>query len=375
MKKKPAFTFRKAVFAFHLWAGLTLGLYFALLGLTGSILVFRNELEDACFPEFVHVAAPANTRPLPATDMLSALRKQFPSLKDSELAALEFPRHPGGAYGAYVNVDDNRLLVTLDPYHGHIISRFDQNTHWVAFLGNLHMYLLLEAKGLLINTYGGIVIALMLGSGLWLWWPKLWTQVKARVTVKRGSSFKRLMNDLHNVFGIYGFVFLIMASLTGAVFGIWEATEATAYKLTETVKDTAEPQKVNHITAPFLPIERLVAIAEKTVPDARIASITYPTKPDQPFTAWKVTEQGQMLYANLAIDPYTGVVLDAHDSRNEPLGGQIMRWIQMLHFGWWGNWWSKIPYAILGLLPLGLYVTGIVRWVLRRKALTMANRR
>ena len=46
---------RRFVFALHLWVGLVLGLHFALLGLTGSLLVFHNEVDALLNPQILRV--------------------------------------------------------------------------------------------------------------------------------------------------------------------------------------------------------------------------------------------------------------------------------------------------------------------------------
>jgi uncharacterized iron-regulated membrane protein len=45
------------LFQVHLWSGLTLGLYFVFVCLTGSIIVYKKELERLQIPNLVHVQA------------------------------------------------------------------------------------------------------------------------------------------------------------------------------------------------------------------------------------------------------------------------------------------------------------------------------
>ncbi len=42
LQKPRSVWFRKALFQVHLWAGLVLGLYMAVIGTTGAILVFHT---------------------------------------------------------------------------------------------------------------------------------------------------------------------------------------------------------------------------------------------------------------------------------------------------------------------------------------------
>ena len=44
---------RRALFQVHLWAGIGLGLYVFFISVTGSVLVYRNELYVAVTPDVV----------------------------------------------------------------------------------------------------------------------------------------------------------------------------------------------------------------------------------------------------------------------------------------------------------------------------------
>src|SRR5579863_6233317 len=48
---------RKAAFQLHLWSGIGLGLYVLLISVTGSVLVYRNELFRAATPDAIVVTA------------------------------------------------------------------------------------------------------------------------------------------------------------------------------------------------------------------------------------------------------------------------------------------------------------------------------
>ena len=41
---------RRALFQIHLWSGIAVGLYVLLMSVTGSVLVYRNELYQATAP-------------------------------------------------------------------------------------------------------------------------------------------------------------------------------------------------------------------------------------------------------------------------------------------------------------------------------------
>ena len=48
------FSRRSLLLQIHLWLGLSLGALLALIGLSGSAMIFRFELERLCFPALMH---------------------------------------------------------------------------------------------------------------------------------------------------------------------------------------------------------------------------------------------------------------------------------------------------------------------------------
>ena len=51
LREPQTLLLRRALFQVHLWTGVAVGLYVAMISLTGSILVYRNELYRAFSPE------------------------------------------------------------------------------------------------------------------------------------------------------------------------------------------------------------------------------------------------------------------------------------------------------------------------------------
>jgi uncharacterized iron-regulated membrane protein len=101
-KKKRRFSLkaslRKAFFFLHLWLGLFVGVYFSVVGITGSILVFEEDLEvHLLMPERSFVAPPTpDAKFLPLSEMVTRLRAQFPEATDAELGFITPPPQSGG---------------------------------------------------------------------------------------------------------------------------------------------------------------------------------------------------------------------------------------------------------------------------------------
>jgi uncharacterized iron-regulated membrane protein len=109
------------------------------------------------------------------------------------------------------------VAMQVDDYDGRVLPASADTAGWMGWVKTLHVSLLSGAAGKNVSGYASLLTALLLLSGLQLWWPPAWRQLRARLTLKRGAGAKRMTHDLHNVFGIYSFLLLLVVTLTGTV--------------------------------------------------------------------------------------------------------------------------------------------------------------
>src|SRR5262245_32047733 len=163
---------RRLIGQIHLWAGLVLCIPFALLGLTGSVLVFQDELNQAFGPAAKHVAAGGVARP--ASDIVAAARAIAPGgfvpiaytapTDIGELASVRLtpPGRSGpGAEVVRIRVDPVSLETIPEPQNGLLRQIF-----------YLHSTLLMKNReGRQLVGWLGVVILMVGVSGLVNWWP------------------------------------------------------------------------------------------------------------------------------------------------------------------------------------------------------------
>jgi uncharacterized iron-regulated membrane protein len=256
------------------------------------------------------------------------------------------------------------------------------------FLFYLHRDLLLGVNGAMLNRYAAIPFGLVLLSGLWLWWPALKNfakQLRMRIIVQRGASYKRLIHDLHNVSGIYPLVILLLPVTTGTVWGFWVPVEQLAYRLTGTPYGVEAPEPPKPTPAKGVPItlDRILEIAREQYPDASIVSV-HPSRREGAIQVVKQFPPQQHLPkagVTLHLDPSDGHLLYAEDERDRNRGEMVMAWIYPLHVGEWGERFGpvgdvlvRLLYVIAGLAPLSLFITGVLKYAEKRRA-KLANRR
>lgn len=369
MSAKLKARLRRAVFVIHLWIGLSVGLLFAVVGVSGSAIVYRRELDGIARPHLWHLNPPPGAQPLPIAELQSRIRESHPEAKEADVSMFLFQPWDKAALTTYIRSSS----FAVDPYDGRTLAVLTGTRTWPAWFKELHADLLAGEKGEGLNGWGGVAASVLLFSGLWLWWPAVRRQLRLRLTIRRKVSLRRTNHDLHNVLGFYSLALLLVVTVTG--IGLCFNGPVGKFVREKTGDKRPRIPKVVPGASRLSP-DALLEIARHEVPDARFVLATFPTKPNAPFTSMlQRTGAGFFPYVNLKIDPYSGRVLSREDDATASLGGKIMRQIAVLHFGFWGGTFSKVLYIVLGLVPSALYVTAIVMWWTRLSAKRKATRR
>jgi uncharacterized iron-regulated membrane protein len=208
---------RRALFQIHLWSGLLIGLYIVLLSVTGSVLVYRLELQRA-------VAAP---RP--------AFQPDAPRLTSEQLKVAAEQAHPGFVatfVGNRVTRRDPTITVRLEkegeearerllnPYTGEDLGEsFTEGEAAILWVAQLHDELLMGYDGRWWNGALSWVVTVLAVTGLVVWWPGV-TRWKRSLWVRREATWPRFCWDLHSAFGFWLFGFVFLWGISGAYLGI-----------------------------------------------------------------------------------------------------------------------------------------------------------
>ena len=104
---------RRAVFQIHLWTGIAIGLYIVAICVSGSVLVYRNELYVAFSPKPRIVAGSGESMAL--EELKSAARRAYPGYEVTEVRNGETPNH---AVEVTLARGEQRKRRLLHPYTG-----------------------------------------------------------------------------------------------------------------------------------------------------------------------------------------------------------------------------------------------------------------
>jgi uncharacterized iron-regulated membrane protein len=217
---------RKALFQVHLWSGIGIGLYVLMISVTGSVLVYRNELYVAATPK-------------PIISTASGPRLTDQQLKDAALRA--YPGYRVADLRRSLNLDEavdvqlrrgdqakNRLF---DPRTGNDLGEaVPLGIRAVSALLDLHDNLLAGSTGRTVNGAGALAVLALSATGLVLWWPGIKTWRRS-LRPHRGVGWKRLMWELHSMFGFWSFAFIVLFAVSGVYLGISEPFEHFAQRV------------------------------------------------------------------------------------------------------------------------------------------------
>lgn len=378
---------RKLWLQLHLWLGLFAGGMLVIISLTGSVLVFWQEIDEWLYRDLMRVEVPQNGRAAyrPLAEIEAAVKSALPANAKPGYG-FYYPRHERGTFAYWYTIPgkgqdgDATLTLFVNPYTAQVVgnrvfysSESPFEHCFTGFIFKLHYALLLKDAGVTFVGILALLLLISLLSGLIVWWPLTgkWAQA---FTIKRHASAERFNFDLHKTFGIYTALVLGGVLLSGVYFNLPRQFDWLVRQISpETrIRDAPPPQStVIPGTAPIV-LDRAVKIAEAAFPGGRWRLLKTPdgelgayvlNRIDVPNLSWFWSER------IITLDQYSGKILQvrAPDTRCT-FGETFLDWQWPLHSGQAFGWTGRILVFLSGLACPVLFVTGVIRWLQKRRA-------
>jgi uncharacterized iron-regulated membrane protein len=235
-------SFRRALFQIHLWSGIALGLYIFFISITGSILVYRNELYVIFTPE----------------PIISSSTK--PVLDESQLRANAIRQNPDFRVTLFYRAGnrDQAVIIWLQSDSKTIKRLFDSRTGedvgsanetgvtMVTKLIQVHDNFLAGATGRKVNGLAASAVILVLLTGLVIWWPGA-ARWRRSLVIHRGMGWKRLTWDIHSMMGFWTFVFMMTFTLSGIYLCFPESFHAFADRIQPVTDENAGRRLIDSV--------------------------------------------------------------------------------------------------------------------------------
>ena len=228
---------RKALFQVHLWTGIGLGLYILVISLSGSAVVFRNELLRAFLRPAQTFAGPGQR--LAPEQLQAAAQREFPQ---HEVDRVVPRRDPDRAVLIVLVRGGNRMARLFHPYTGEDLGHSQTVAHrFVTWLIDLHDNLLYGRAGRAVNGVGAIFATLLALTGAVIWWPgaRKWPRSLLLDWSAKGALFHW---SLHSMLGFWFFAFVLIWSVSGIYLAFPEPFYAVIERFEPTDPESMVPR-------------------------------------------------------------------------------------------------------------------------------------
>ena len=358
----------------HRWTGLTLGVLIVLIGVTGSILIFEDELYAVLNPDLARVE-PGDAY-LPYDVLVAAAAEGYADLRPGYIARLN-------------DADTTPLVVTLqgassreekvivNPYTAEVLGHQSAFSS-LALIRRLHADFALGDVGR--NAVGvlSIVVAVMSLVGLVLWWPGKGAWARS-LKINWRARPRLLLRDLHNAGGAYVFVFVLLSAITVPPI-VWKLTtpdggppaaasgppQADAPARPGPPASGPPPTGARPMSIPW---QQAVDAAQAAVPGQWVGFALRPLGP-APFymvRLWPPGETATPEMTTVFVNRYNGGIIRVSSPQAmTPIRLISADFLITLHSGAIVGFPGRLIMFIAGLGFAVLFFSGLATWVMRR---------
>jgi uncharacterized iron-regulated membrane protein len=347
----------RRVYQLHKWIGLLSGLFLVVIGITGSIIVFTDEIDRALNRHLLHVT-PLSTR-ISYDSMLAKVREQYP---DASIRG--FRLLPEDDYTSYTVPIDHQgyyKFIHINPYTGEILGERVRNHSFAYFMLVMHYSLWWKPWGELIVGILGITLFLSGITGIYIYRNALLKVFSVGVRWKKGSRI--LFADIHKLVGVSTVIFNLILSISGFYMMLYAFSPS--YLLSREKKDD-QPVPV------FIQsVDTLMKRSKEIIPGFVVRGINLPSEAGQPVRVYGYVPGSNFLFNHgygsyIQFDSKDGSLIKMSNLNTATWSEQLEQMLYALHFGQYGGLPIKILYFLGGLTPAILSITGLLLWRRRR---------
>jgi uncharacterized iron-regulated membrane protein len=358
---------RKTLFKIHSWVALIALIPLLVISITGSVLVFKSEIDGLLMPDS-HFVVQQQANRLPIDTLITKTQKTY-------------PEYVVGSWEIFNDDTADRVYLIkrgtedwykfhLDQYTGNILSEPVGTSHYFTdwFLDLHYTFLLNDLKSLPGQTgtvlgFFFAVFFLVLGITGLIIYRKFWQRL---FSVRWRATLQIVLSDIHKMTGVIGSPIIIILAITGGYFNgaVWyheviEHAEEEHFVLTKNLYNEE------------ISFQQVLDDSQKQIPTFNGTFLVMPLEPDENITLFGEVDTSNPLaseYANtVTYNKLTGEHMANWDLREVGVGWQVIDSFRKLHFGYFAGLISKIIWCVIGLSPVWLGGTGFYLWFTRRK--------
>lgn len=385
-KKQKGQLFYKAVWRWHFYAGLIFAPLLVLLAITGSVYLFKAEIEQVLYKEYYEV--PAQEERVAVSAQIAEVGRLYP-----EGVVTKYRPGESDTRSSEVTVtaDGETLTIFMDPYTGKAVGELNNEDRIMDKIEEIHGELMAGTLGDRIVELAASWAVVLIVTGLVLWLPKKKGGMAGVLFPRLRKGAKLRARDLHVVPAVWlsaGLLFLIMTGLPwsgfwGANFqaittntgegyppSVWVGDAPASNVQTQDIADVpwaAETLDVPLSTAQGfvpVPLDQVVETAERENIHPGY-SVFIPQEPEGVYTLSVFPPKAQD-EATMHIDQYSGAVLADYRYANYGAIGKIVAWGITLHKGSQFGLVNQLASLFICLGIVFVAVSGVYLWWKRK---------
>jgi uncharacterized iron-regulated membrane protein len=200
----------RAVWRWHFYAGLFCIPFVVVLSISGSIYLFKQEIESWIDRPYDGLAV--RGEPEPASRQIAAAISAFPG---STFQAYELPQSGDESARVIIRRDGEAVRVYVHPETLQVLYSVAEEDRPMRWLFRLHGELLMGNRGSALVELASSWAIVMIVTGLYLWWPRGASRLGGIVYPRLGRGPRVFWRDIHAVTGLWVSGFALVLLLTG----------------------------------------------------------------------------------------------------------------------------------------------------------------
>jgi uncharacterized iron-regulated membrane protein len=200
----------RTVWRWHLYAGLICMPFVLWLAATGSIYLFKPQIEAALERPYDRLML--SGPPKPPTLVAQAALAAVPG---SVLSAYELPKTPTAAPRVILSHGAEKVRVYVRPDDLKVLKVLNEDDRFMRVVFRLHGELMMGDRGSYIVELAACWAIVLLVTGLFLWWPRGAAGLAGALWPRFDGGSRQFWRDLHAVTGVWISLFALCLLLTG----------------------------------------------------------------------------------------------------------------------------------------------------------------
>ncbi|WP_334133558.1 sulfite reductase flavoprotein subunit alpha [Acinetobacter schindleri] len=203
--------FKKTFFQIHWFLGITAGLVLSIMGVTGAIYSYEQQILKWINTDSYTVQAQSGPKLSPA-ELYQHFKQQNPEM---QINSVSLDASPTGSSTVNIAKEGARrgYNMMVNPYTAEVLPEI-KGREFFQFIQQLHRYLTMGPVGKQITGACALMLIFFVLSGLYLRWPKRHS-VKQWLAVKPQLKGRNFIWDLHAVVGTWVVIFYLILACTG----------------------------------------------------------------------------------------------------------------------------------------------------------------